>query len=131
MLEAHAAGKLGQSLGERLLSYFILEIHELENFGRCTQRLLEVVIKKCELADRIVEAEDGSDEGDESSGRHLLMLDPLTPEQEQQSDPDNTKNIHQRRTNRGRRNRAQVSSKEAVGRITERRNFPALGIARL
>src|SRR5260370_9848284 len=56
------------------------------------------------------------------------MLDALTTEQEEESNADNAKNIHQRRTDRGCRNRAQIGSKEALRGITETRNFPALGI---
>src|ERR1700680_2620455 len=72
LLEANAARKLSQTLGTWFLTDVVFEIHEPEDFGGGAQSLLKVVIKQCELADGIVETEDGRDKGEKNSGRHLL-----------------------------------------------------------
>src|ERR1700680_1668464 len=77
LLEANAARELSQTLGAWFLTDVVFEIHELEDFGGGAQSLLKVVIKQCELADRIVETEDSRDKGDKNPGRHLIVRDPV------------------------------------------------------
>src|SRR5580700_6589491 len=97
LLEANAAGKLGQNFRTRLLPHIVLDIHEAENFRGSPQCLLKVVVKQRELANRIVETEHRSNKSHENAGRHLVVSDAVAAQQEKQSDADHAEYIHQRR----------------------------------
>ena len=60
--------KRRERLGVRLFAHVIFGIHEAENFRRCAERLLEIVVEERELADRIVQLEHGDDEREKRSG---------------------------------------------------------------
>src|ERR1700722_693951 len=96
LLELHVSGKLRQSLGARLLAHVIFKIHEAENFRRCSQGLLKIVIELRELADRIVEAVDSGNESHESSGRELAVPDLVVTKQQKQRNGNGPECIHQR-----------------------------------
>ena len=65
--EPNALGKLRKSLGAGLFEDDVFRVHELEELRGCAQGLLEAVIEDGKLANRIVEGEDRSDEGDEGA----------------------------------------------------------------
>ncbi len=51
-----------QAPGMRLFADIIFDVHELEDFARCAQGLLEIVVELGKLADGIVKAEHRRDE---------------------------------------------------------------------
>src|SRR6267142_6697991 len=75
VLEAHAIGKSAQVFSARFLTNVVLQIHELENLRRRSQRLLKIIVEQRELAHRIVQTEYRGDERDEDAWRHLIVCD--------------------------------------------------------
>src|SRR3954462_11986774 len=100
-----------------LLEDDILGVHELKKLGRCTQRLLEAVVKHCELTDRVVHAKDGGNKGDKGTQGKFGMSDLIASQEQQQGDCNRSEYIHQGRTDCGGRNRAQIGMKQALRRL--------------
>ena len=80
----------------RLLADIVFHIDELEDFAGSAEGLLEIIVEQGELADRIVEAEHSCNKGYENSWSHLAVLDLFAAQVQQQSDSDDTEDIHQR-----------------------------------
>src|ERR1700721_1938843 len=85
-----------QAPGMRLLADIVFHIDELEDFAGSAEGLLEIIVEQGELADRIVEAEHSCNQGYENSWSHLAVLDLFAAQVQQQSDSDDTEDIHQR-----------------------------------
>ena len=56
MVELDCLGERGQALGARLFADVIFDVHELEDFARCAEGLLKVVVEEGKFAHRVVEA---------------------------------------------------------------------------
>src|ERR1022692_967512 len=112
----------------RLFADIIFDVHELEDFTRCPQGLLEVVVELGELADWVVQAEDGRNEGYENSRGHVAVLDLFAAQAQQERNSNGAKNIHQRRTDRGRGHGTQVGAEQAARRSAKAGNLPLLAV---
>ena len=95
-MEPNTCGKRGQRLGARVLSNVVFRVHEFEQFRRCTQRLLKIVVKERELAYRIVKLEYRHDESEEGACGKDVMINLISSQEQQHCDGDRTEDIHQR-----------------------------------
>src|SRR5262249_28310657 len=126
VLEGDLFGERRQSHGAGPLAHFVRGIHEAEYFRRRADRPLEAVVEEGELADRIVELEDGNDENDEVTAGHAAVDNLFPPQPQQQRDGDGAENVHQGRADRGGGDRAQIRTKQALRRLAEAGEFPVL-----
>ena len=110
----------------RFLLHFVLHIHELENLRRRAQGLLEIVVEQGKLADRVVELEDGDDEGYEGLRLHCAMDNLFPSKQKQQGQRNGANDVHERRTDGGSSYRAQVGAEQALGSPAESGELPGL-----
>ena len=56
------------------------------------------------------------------------MRDAVAANKDQQSNADNTKHIHQRRTDRGGCHRAKIGAEKPTSRVAEPGNFPIFSV---
>lgn len=98
MLEANALMEGRQHNGVWLLADVVAGVKVVENCGRSANRLLEVVVELSELPDRLVQLENGNNEGKEDAFGEDVALDVFASNQEQHGDGDRSENIHQWRT---------------------------------
>ena len=125
ILEANALAKGRQRLRARLLPDVVFGIHELENLRRRAQRLLEIVVEQGKLAHRIVELEHRDDESAEMfPAVKTWCLICVAAQQQKQGDGDRAEDVHQRRTDRRRRHRAQVGREQPLRRLGESARSP-------
>ena len=86
LVEFYFAREAFEHMSMRFFPHFVLSIHKEKDFRRSAQGLLEVVIEESELADWIVEPEDGKDKRKEGSGGERVRLDLTAANPEQQGD---------------------------------------------
>src|SRR5271155_5246201 len=100
VIESNGLRESRQAPGMGLFADIIFNVHELEDFARCAQGLLKIIIELGKLAHRVIETEHCRNERHENSRRHLAVLNLLAAQVQQQRDSHNAENIHQRRTDR-------------------------------
>src|SRR5262249_3642210 len=126
VVKVNAACKGRQRLRAALFANIVFGIHELEDFRRCAQRLLKIVVEQGELANRIVETEYGGDECGKFSQGEFVVHDFLAAEKQHQGNGNRAKNIHERRTDGCCCDGTQVGPKQALCRAAEAGNLPGL-----
>ena len=119
-----ASWKRWQLDGVRPLLHVVLGVQEGEDSGGRAHRLLKVVVELRELADGIVELEDGDDEGQEGAGGEHAGLDAIAAHEEQQRNGDGADGVHQGRAERGGADGAKVGAEQALGGATEAQGLP-------
>ena len=112
--EPDAPEKAGERLDAGLFADIVLGVDELKYFGGRAQGLLEIIVELRKFPHRVIEAEDSGDERARNSWGHFAVLDLVAAQIQQQSDSDDAENIHQRRTDRRCRNRAQVGAEQTA-----------------
>src|SRR5580698_5861283 len=126
ILEPDALRKPRKPLRPRLLADRIFRVHELEQLRRRAQGLLKTVIEDGKLADWVIHAENRGDEGDKRAQREFIVRDAVPAQQQQQSDGNRAKYIHERRADGSGCHRTQVSAEEILRGLAKARDFPGL-----
>ena len=126
VVEADFAAECLHTFRVRPVPHRVLLIHELEDVAGGAQGLLKVVVEESELAHRIVELEDGDDEGEEGACIERPFVDLVTTQQEQQRDGNGADDIHERRTDSLSPHRVEIRPEETARRLLEARGLPTL-----
>src|SRR4051794_20146421 len=108
-----------------LLRDVILLIQKTKHLLRCAQGLLKTVVEGSEFADRIIEFENGHDEGEKCSVGERTAFDLITSYPQQKRDGNGPDNVHERRTDCLRCHQSQIGLKEFSCRSKETGTLPA------
>src|SRR6266567_3957372 len=126
ILKADGLRERRQRRSPGLLLHFIAGVHELKNFRRSAEGLLEGVMEHRELTYRVVKVEQRNDQRYKNSGRHPAMNDLLAAKQQKKGNGNCTENVPQRRTDGRSCNGAQIGTEQTLRGFAEAGELPGL-----
>jgi ABC-type multidrug transport system fused ATPase/permease subunit len=85
---------------------------------------IQNILHETITGNRIVQLENRHDKREKSTGRKNVVVDLFSSQQKKQSNGDGAKDIHQRRTDRHRRHRAQIGAQQPLCGFAEARDLP-------